>query len=102
MVGKSTAHQRTRDRGQTIHGTDDAGIDGPLHQGHRVGDNHQRAGENPGGSNPSDGTADDEGRGVRGGSAHHRSDLENQHRRDINPFDAEKRVQFAKEQLEGT
>ena len=101
MIRKRAAHQRSRHGRDAVHAADEAGVDGPLAQGHGVGDDEQSAREEARGAEAGDGAADDEGGRVGRDAADERAELEDEEGEQEDPLDAEEGVELAEEQLEG-
>ena len=102
MVGKGATHQRSRDGGQTVHGTNQSGVDGSLRERNGVCDNDQAAREDARASGSCYGTTNDQSDRIRCHTANERAELENADGSQEDPFDAEESVDFTELELEGT
>ncbi len=100
MICESTAHKGPSHRRDAVHGTDDTSVDGSLPKGYCVGNNDQRTREDASRAYTSDGSANDEGYRCWRGAADKRAELEDGNGSQIDPFDTEKSIKFAKEELE--
>lgn len=76
MITESTAHQRPRNRRNTIHTPQHPRIRRPFRQRHRARDDRIRAGEDACGPDARDGASDDQSGGMRGRGADEGADLE--------------------------
>ena len=101
VVGEGAAHEGAGHAGDAVHGADEARVDGPLPQRHRVGDDEQRAREQPRAAQPRDGPPHDQRRRVGRHAADQAAHLEDEEREQEGPLDAEEGVELAEEQLEG-
>lgn len=97
MVGKSSTHQRSGNRGKAVHSTNDTRIYRPLYQGYGVGNDDKSSRENPSCSDTRNSTSNNKGHGGRRGTADGRSNLEDDDSCKVNVLNAEKGVELAEE-----
>ena len=102
VIGEGSTEQRAGDGGDAVHGAYEAGVDGSLAQRNRVGDDDERPGEDAGGADAGDGTANDERIRRRCSAAHQRAKFEDADGAQKDPLDGEEGVKLAEHQLEGT
>lgn len=102
LGSEGPAEQRADDGRQAEDGAEEALVQRPLVQGHRVDDDDDDAGHDAGGPEPGDGPTDDEGDGARRRAADGGADLEEEDGGKEAGLDAEEGVELAEVQLEGT
>ena len=100
MVGKGTTHQRTGNGSNAIHSSNKTGVYRAFDEGYRVCDNDQATGKYTSRSNTGYRPTNDQGDRVGRSTADEGADLKYANGREEDPFDAEKGVEFAEEQLE--
>lgn len=95
MIGKGSPHQRPCNRSDTVHATNETGVDWSFMQRNSVCYDYQRAGEDTSRSQPSDRATDDEGGGVGSNTANQGAEFEDTNGEQEDPFDTEEGVKFA-------
>lgn len=85
MIGESTAHKRSSNRGNTVHGSNYTGVDWTLDQGYGVCHDHKRSCEDAGRSKTSNGPANNESNGVWCHAANERPHFEDANGCQVHP-----------------
>lgn len=101
VIGKGTAHKRSSNRGNTVHGPNDAHVHGTLAQRHGSVDNQQGTGEYTSSAKSGDGSAENKAHGVWRGTADEGADLKQEDGEEIDPFYGVEGVEFTKDELDG-
>lgn len=101
VVSESTAHERTGDRGNTVHGANDTHVARALLERNTAVDDEESSGEDARSTETSDGTAENETDRVRGGSADERSEFEQEDGAKEDPFDRVVGVEFTEDEGDG-
>lgn len=87
FISKDTAQQGPGNTGNSIHGTNEASIHGPLDERNTVGHYNERAREDTSTAKTCDGSSDDQGNGIGCHSADKTSQFEYPDGGEVDPFD---------------
>lgn len=101
VVSESAAHERTSNRGNTVHGANDTHVARTLLERNTAVDDEESSREDARSAETSDGTAENESDRVGGSTADERSEFEQEDGAQEDPFDGVVGVEFTKDEGHG-
>lgn len=99
-ISEDTTEEGASNRGNSVHGSNEAGVHGTLRQGDRVCNDDQGSREDTRGTDTCDGTTKNQSGRVRGNTADQAAQFEDTDGDEVDPFDREVGVELSEEELE--